>query len=499
MNGLENKNVVVVRRDESIRDYSDSRKIEEMIASAFGEYIRKTYSTDNLSDVIKQGDKIVIKPNLVNEMNFRVRFDSEIMENPNDCFITNWCFIRGVVRILSCINNLFITILECPLQSCNMDKIVTDEMIDELRQFNISNVVKFVDARRTKYIYTQKAPIIKHDCRGESNYIDFDLKGISLHSKYEDKVERFRVTDYPPSEMKKFHGKDKHIYRIAKEIIDADIIINIPKLKTHMKAGMTNAMKNFVGIVGNKECLPHHIKGSKFWGGDCYGDFSLLKLLSEELIDWANSYMLTDEKKSFWARRIALSFMLIRWYLCLDKDITGSWYGNDTICRTIVDLNKIVYYGSLDGEICSSPQRKVFSIIDAIVSGQDEGPMRPIPNYTGFIAISESTALADSVCAELIGIESKKIHYLFPTRICDKTFPLSCEGKRASVFVNELAVSFSDLKAADRTIQMPPRWVGRFEYKKTKRFTYLNEFISGIVHYPSHIKEIQRKTKKEMK
>jgi hypothetical protein len=36
---------------------------------------------------------------------------------------------------------------------------------------------------------------------------------------------------------------------IAKDVLEADIIINLPKLKMHKKAGVTNALKNFVGSM----------------------------------------------------------------------------------------------------------------------------------------------------------------------------------------------------------------------------------------------------------
>ena len=57
---------------------------------------------------------------------------------------------------------------------------------------------------------------------------------------------------------------------VDQAIIDADLVINVPKLKTHKKAGVTGALKNLVGINGNKEFLPHHRKGGAASGGDCY-------------------------------------------------------------------------------------------------------------------------------------------------------------------------------------------------------------------------------------
>ena len=50
--------------------------------------------------------------------------------------------------------------------------------------------------------------------------------------------------------------------------MEADVFINIPKLKTHKKVGLTCALKNLVGINANKNWLPHHTEGTTDRGGD---------------------------------------------------------------------------------------------------------------------------------------------------------------------------------------------------------------------------------------
>jgi len=438
--------------------------------------------------------KVVIKPNLVHEINFLVRFDHEKMKNANDCFITNWNVIKAVIEIISIVPDISIQILECPLQSCSIEKIVNKEMLKELETISGRNI-SFIDGRRTKYIFGEKEPIILHNLRDESLYVDIDLASNSEHSDYDAKVNEFRVTDYPPSEMKKYHSKGKHIYRIAKEILNADVVFSIPKLKTHMKAGMTNAMKNYVGIVGNKECLPHHIKGSPHIGGDNYGDFSLIKLLAEHMIDEANNYLLKDEKKYYKKKKVVDFLLLLRKLLCLDSDITGSWYGNDTISRTIVDLNRIVYYGGIDGKMHEEPQRRVISLVDAVISGQGEGPMKPRHNYTGFIALSESTAAVDAVCAELIGLDSKKIHYLFEKRVCTGKYPVCNKLSETIIDYNGEKKDFDFVRSFEKDIIAPPRWEGHIEKKIKKRFSYFQRFCEMLISYPIRMMKILKRKK----
>lgn len=476
-------NCVAIVKDDSIKDYSNYIIIRDIVKKALDNYLVSAYGTSDIENVIKPGMKVVIKPNLVHELNFLVRFDCIEMERPNDCFITNWNVIKAAVEVISAVKGITITILECPLQSCAIEKIVTPDMIKELELKSGCNI-SFIDARRTKYIFGEKEPKVLHNLRSEDLYVDIDLGKDSCHSKYDDRVDRFRVTDYPPEEMRKFHSKGIHIYRIAKEVLEADVVFSIPKLKTHMKAGMTNAMKNYVGIVGNKECLPHHIKGCSQVGGDNYGDFSPIKLLAENLIDEANSYLLTDERIYYKKKKAVDRLLMIRKIFCLDSDITGSWYGNDTISRTVVDLNRIIYYGGVDGKMYSKPQRKVISLVDAIVSGQGEGPMKPRHNYTGFIAVSESTAATDCVCAEMIGLDSKKIHYLFEDRVCNRKYSLGPNREDIVVNYNGENHGFDFVVGIKRNIIAPPRWEGRLEKNPKKMFTYGRLFVEKLISYP---------------
>src|SRR5208283_2541819 len=72
---------------------------------------------------------------------------------------------------------------------------------------------------------------------------------------------------------------------VRNEVLDADLLINLAKMKTHEKAGLTGAMKNLVGVNGHKEFLPHHIKGSYFSGGDSYCNDSWFAKQAEEVYD----------------------------------------------------------------------------------------------------------------------------------------------------------------------------------------------------------------------
>ena len=57
---------------------------------------------------------------------------------------------------------------------------------------------------------------------------------------------QFRVTCYYPSLMLPHHTGLHHKYLLTKRIFEANLIINVPVLKNHIKAGVTGTLKNLV-------------------------------------------------------------------------------------------------------------------------------------------------------------------------------------------------------------------------------------------------------------
>lgn len=431
-----NNKVVLKKMPENNRGYSNQKEIDTIIEEGLNQYFQISYGK-KVEDCILPESKIIIKPNFVSEMNFNVSRDKKVMENPNDCFITNIAVIKAILKFLNKIKGLNVKIVESPMQFCRMDKIMTDSFWTELRN-SFDGTIEFVDLRRTIVKLTDEGMVTERetDRRALEDYVDFDLKTDSMLCVKERRVNRFRVTDYPPREMKKFHGIGKHVYRIARELIEADWIISVPKLKTHMKAGITGAMKNYVGVVGNKECLPHHIKGAPITGGDCHEDVSLLKFLSENFLDVANGFLSKNENLYRATRKLSTLCMSVHYRIKKEKDLAGSWWGNDTIWRTVYDLNVLMYYGQLNGSIADTQQRNVLTITDAIVTGQKDGPMRPYPCYTNAIVIGSSTVCVDMVNAALMHFDGKKILHF--DEMCQKNrFKLFYANETIKVWRNK--------------------------------------------------------------
>ena len=92
-----------------------------------------------------------------------------------------------------------------------------------------------------------------------------------------------------------------------------------------------------------------------------------------------------------------------------EKYWEGSWYGNDTIWRTIADINKIAFYADKNGIIKKDIQRRSFIVADMIVSGEKEGPMLPKPVNSGIIAVGEDSLDFDKVICSLMGFNWRDI------------------------------------------------------------------------------------------
>lgn len=240
-----------------------------------------------------------------------------------------------------------------------------------------------------------------------SGYRAVNLGKKSLLAPLSGHCDRFRVTNYDCSEMRRHHNETTNEYLIPQTVLDADVVINLPKLKTHRKVGLTGALKNLVGINGHKDWLPHHRCGSIKECGDEYLDPSLLKELRTKLIEQIDRQPFSKLNSG---RRLGIRIAgrLSRSMSC-DSFEKGSWYGNDTLWRTVLDLNRVLIYADREGKMTEMPQRRCLSIVDGIVAGEGEGPMEPNARHCGILVGGLNPVAVDAVLATLIGFDYKKM------------------------------------------------------------------------------------------
>jgi hypothetical protein len=130
--------------------------------------------------------------------------------------------------------------------------------------------------------------------------------------------------------------------------------------------------------------------------------------LTEDVADFVNREQGSRSVRYALGRALAASRKLAA-FAGADDNVEGAWYGNDTVWRMCLDLNRILLYGSSDGRLQSTRQRTLINITDAIVAGEGEGPLKPTPVAAGFLTGALNPAVAEYVHARLMGFDPERI------------------------------------------------------------------------------------------
>ena len=387
--------------------------LSEMIIKSFRnlELDKNNYGTEGWNplgdNLIKEGDTVLVKPNMVLDQNPNGLGEECLYTNPSiiECILPYICkALKGKGKII---------VADAPVQSCDFETLIKKSGYKDLIQSYSGEKINIELKDLRGLISKYENGVLKQKINdNDKNAVEVNLEKYSEYSKMDkNDIEKLRITNYNPSELLKHHNEDKHEYLIAKEALEADVIINIPKPKSHRIAGVTLGLKNFVGVNVRKEYLPHHRIGDIKHGGDEHKKPSILLEKRAKLLDKAN---VLKSNKQYARAKILLKISAIysivdRKLFSKDKNRDGSWYGNDTIWRTIIDINKIIRYADKNGIMKDSPQRKIFNIADMIVIGEKEGPLRPSPKYAGMIAMGRDIVPFDEILATLLGFDINKI------------------------------------------------------------------------------------------
>ena len=411
-----------------------------------------------IGDLVAKHARVVLKPNWVLHYN---QSGSSL-----DCLITHPSVIEAVAQYVAINQPCLITIGDAPIQGCDFFRLVESCGLNQIatnirQQFGVA--CEIVDFRRTVLDGAVIGGNRMENLRPESHYVLYDLGDQSLLEMFDWEPGQFRVTMYNPDYLSRTHTRGRHQYLVAREVIESDLVVNLPKLKTHKKAGITGALKNLVGINGNKEYLPHHRKGGSRDGGDCYQGGSFLKLSAENMYDVANRH--TEGVVQTVAVRSAQVLLKTAAVFSGDPNLEGSWYGNDTVWRMSLDLQRILRYGSLNGSLSSAPQRTVVSITDAIVAGEGEGPLANTPKPSGFLSGGLNTAALEWVHARLMGFDPLKIP-IVKEAFGVFSFPLArFTPSEIKVRVEEKIIPVADVYPIGKPFAPPRGWRGHCESK----------------------------------
>jgi uncharacterized protein (DUF362 family) len=396
----------------------------------------KVLTEENISS-----KRILLKPNWVKQ-NYKPL--------DNICLYTNDQFLLAVLELVLSKKPASVLIGDAPIQGCHWDKVVTKELINQIeqlsRKYEISVTIK--DFRRV--VFDTAANNIDVERNAMSEYVIFDVGRKSyLEPITSEEKNLFRVSQYDPDKFIHTHKPGMHKYCITKELFNADIVISLPKIKTHQKSGITGALKNIVGLNGDKDFLPHHRIGGTGMGGDSYPGNNRVRYWSELALDNANR---KKGKRIYWFW-LRLSSLL--WKISLptqNHQSSAAWFGNDTTWRMVMDLNMIVNYGKADGTLADQPQRFLYSFCDGIVGGQGDGPLRPDPLNLGIVAFSDDSATTDICMATLMGLKMEKL----PLLKAAKDF---IPGKKIGISLNGTPIQIAELEKYITEAIPPPGWV----------------------------------------
>ena len=414
-----------------------------------------------LNDLIGSGRRVLIKPNWVRHFNGS--------EHGLECLITQTELISALLHYVVKTGPSSLVVADAPVQGCDFEKLRQEMHLDELVQtFSGSSDLEICDLRRTILPDNLAWKTKAEGVRDAADYVIFDLGAESLLEPVTHDRTKFRVTMYDPRALARTHRPGRHQYLIARAVLEADLVINMPKLKTHMKAGVTGALKNLVGINGNKEFLPHHRQGSPAQGGDCYANSTIFKRFAESCHDRMNMTA-SPLWRRMWMHGAGLATRCDRWFGGIG-DIDGSWSGNDTVWRMCLDLQRILRYGKTDGTLASVPQRQILHLTDAVIAGEGQGPLSPEPVDLGLVTLGSSPAALEWVHAWLMGFDPGSIP------IIREAFRALPEGlatftpQEIQVFLDGAPIEFQELwSACGRSFRPPVGWVGTCERSDVKQ------------------------------
>ena len=154
-------------------------------------------------------------------------------------------------------------------------------------------------------------------------------------------------------------------YAVNDKVLDADVIINVPKMKTHSMMANTLAIKNLVG-------------------------FTLRSTFDEEASDCMPRI----------AHRVT--------------GATGNdnYFNNDIFWRAALDVNKIALYADRQGSLQSARQRKYLNVIDGIQAmekSESYNGVAGVPYDRHALLASVDPVAADAVASRVMGYDFTQI------------------------------------------------------------------------------------------
>jgi len=427
---------------------------------------RDTAAWNPLQELIHPGETVLLKPNMVHQRHPR---DPEGWRY----VITHGSVIRAVADyVWKAIGPKGKIILaDAPQTDASFSEMTRLLGLDRIRDFYQSYGLAFelLDLRQEEW--TARGDVVVERRKLPTNpygSIAFDLGQASEFVDHRG-AGNYYGADYDAGVVNRHHSGGRHEYLIAGCAIKCDVVFSLPKWKTHKKAGVTASLKNLVGVNADKNWLPHHTEGAPHNGGDEHPDPNLKHRTERTVAAAVRGLSHRMPVVGPWVHRLARG---VGKPIFGDTDVTvrsGNWFGNDTIWRMCLDLNKLVFYGNRDGSL-REPQlqnrKRHFALVDGILAGEGRGPLDPDPVNAGVVIFGIHPPSVDAACAYLMGFDPQKIPIVARAFQC-RSYPLAGHDWREVAIRSNHAEwnhPLTDIAPAD-TFHFAPHfgWKGHIE------------------------------------
>jgi len=354
--GFEDIRFVSVAFNPSILNYPDKNM------SPYGPEISSVYNLtklaltylnpgnpDNpLSNIVMPGDVVILKPNLVSTSGFA---KEGCTRTPVLRPLVDFSVEAGASKII---------IAEGPSSPDPADVVFGPEY---------SNVTGLVEALQE--MYPSVNITYKNLNQDEFTWVDLG-ENSTFHGAYTAN-QLYSLNNISMDEDSYYYAEDCNgydpkgyrpgLYAIANTVFEADVFINVPKMKVHHLTGVTLSLKNLVGITVSST-------------GNTTNEESI-----KDIPHWNNTAAHPEN---------------------LTRQDS---FENDVLWRIMSDLNKIVLYTDKNGVPKSDKQRKYLSVVDGVIGMEGPTVYNPpgIPRPTGAIVAGQDPIAVDAVCCRVMG------------------------------------------------------------------------------------------------
>jgi uncharacterized protein (DUF362 family) len=362
-----------------------------------------------LAGLVRPGETVLLKPNLVKETHPR---------DPNgwQYVLTHGTIVRAVADYVwkALQGRGKIIVADAPQTDSSFTAITRLLGLDEIQRYYTEKGLAFelIDLRKEQWTNRDGVIVERRQLAGDPyGDVAFDLGNCSEFANHLG-TGRYYGADYDRAEVNRHHSGGRHEYLLSKAAISCDVLFNLPKLKTHKKAGVTLALKNLVGINGDKNWLPHHTEGNPARGGDEHPQPGAKFRLERRLVGMSHRAAVAFPVAGSYVMR-KLRRLGLRVFGDTEEVIrSGNWHGNDTVWRMCLDLNKLLAYGNTDGTIRddhAANRKRHYVLVDGIIAGEGRGPIDPDPVKAGMLLFGTHAPSVDAACAFLMGFDPERI------------------------------------------------------------------------------------------